>query len=148
MHILKRLLLLCFMGAGVEAARSQPAASDQANPNPAAPKAQADEKAGKPAANSAVVAVSGGAAMNPDAERQARDLLRTLTTGPAPSEPKVSKKAARTQANSPEAAASKAALDAERDREIARIEAEVEAARKRRESQAAAAGSSAVSVPA
>jgi len=149
MHILKRILLLCFMGAGVQALRSQPAALPPDNAGKDSGGAQAGQKAPDAKSDSAVVSSGTPAApMDSQSEQKARDLLRNLTATPAP--PKVGaappevndRDAARekalsevrkiNQSSAPAPVPSRAQLDSDREKEISRIESEVEASRKRR----------------
>src|ERR1043165_9825950 len=161
MHILKRILLLCFMGAGVQALRSQPATLPPDNAGKDSGGAKAGQKTPDAKSDAAVVS-SGtpGAPMDAQSEQKARDLLRNLTATPAP--PKVGaappevadRDAARekalsevrriNQTNTPAPPLNRAQIDADRDKEISRIESEVEASRKRR-AQAATSASATVS---
>ena len=139
MHILKRILLLCFMGAGVQALSTHAAdAPAGAAGQPGSPK-PADNS---PAVNSAQPAAP---TLDAQSEQKARDLLHQLTA-PAPA-PQVGanppdlngRDAAREKAlsevrrmtNSTASTLNRAQLDAEREKEISRIENEVEASRKR-----------------
>ena len=157
MSCFKRLLFLCLMSVSVEALHSQPA-----TPNPATPAAPRDNSL-QPASGS----VSNSAtAMDANGERRAREMLDRLMSGPTPTTPppgvaaappdQQDREAARQRAlrEAREASAAQPAnvatqspslLDLQREKEISRIEAEVEAARKRRE---AAAGTTSAPTPA
>ncbi len=155
MHILKRLLLLCFMGAGVQALRSQPATPGEVKEGPETTrKEQAGQKVTKTEDRSAVISTPlPGTAMDAEAEQRARELLNRLTTGLTPLPPEKSllpKREVRVKtgnASQPASAsivttnsiADRAAEEALREKEIARIEAVVEEARKRRAQTAAPA---------
>jgi len=144
MHILKRILLLCFMGAGVQALRSQPAPVAQDTTPKDGSGQQAGQKVSSSSSGGAVV--SDGAPMDAQTEQKARDLLRSLTAAPTPPKvgaapPEVNERdAARekalaevrrmSQTNAPAAPLAPAPANVDREKELSRIESEIEASRK------------------
>src|SRR5436190_17330373 len=79
MHILKRVLLLCLLGASVHRVRSQPAASpDQVPPGTnSLPKQQVEQKQ---ATTPTVSDQKFAGTLDADAELKARELVRKLTS--------------------------------------------------------------------
>lgn len=156
MHTLKRLLLFLLVGAGAQSLQTNATADPADERPPAAPNQQADEK---PTPGQSASQVSGG--LDTEKERQARELLHSLMSEGSPvvaapgkvnhkelrkEPPAEARQSADVQTSStPAAVPDSATLNAEREKEIARIEAQVEAARKRR-AQAAANNTSAEAI--